>query len=59
MSVPCRKLRFDVREHAEKALSHAIAAAERGNTRRQEQRVYDCTVCGGFHLTRWPETAAP
>lgn len=54
MSCPTGKVRYATEQYARAQLVGAIIRRNRGNAKRQEQRVYPCPVCHGFHLTSKP-----
>lgn len=55
MSCPTGKRRFVTEAYARAELVGAIIRRNRGNVKRQEQRVYPCPLCKGYHLTSKPE----
>ncbi len=54
MACPTGKVRYATEAYARAQLVGAIMAANRGNAKRHEQRVYPCPQCNGFHLTSKP-----
>lgn len=55
MACSSGKIRYATEQYARAQLVGAIMAANRGNAKRHEQRVYPCPLCHGFHLTSKPE----
>lgn len=48
------KRRFRDHEEAVRGLHSTVAARVRGDERRRECRVYECSACHGWHLTSQP-----